>query len=260
MRKAFGLFAASLIMAGTALANEVRIGTSADYPPWESLNADNEVVGFDRDVGDEVCRRINATCVWENEDYNGLLPALQGGRFDVVISGLSITAERAEKVDFTIAYADAPSSVAVAARSQYGDIADMAALVASLADRTIGVQAGTTHERVVAAHFQGAILRLYDRPRSYRRRCYCRPYQCRDDGSFGLEPFFKERQGTKLKSLGPLLTSADFPEFGQGQGIAMRKGQDQLRARMNQAISDMLADGTLTKLSKAWFGYDLSAR
>ena len=260
MKKVLGLFAVSFIMVSTASANEIRIATSADYPPWESVNSDNEIVGFDRDFGDEVCRRIGAACTWENQAFDGLLPSLQIGRFDVVISGISITAERAEKVDFTIAYADAPNSIAVAARSQYGDIADSAALVAALVGRTIGVQTGSTHEQVVTAHFQGATVRAYDRPDQVVADLIAGRIDAALMERSAWGTFFEGDQGGELKYFGPLLTSADFSEFGQGQGVAMRKGQDELRTRMNQAISEMLADGTLATLSKTWFGYDLSAQ
>lgn len=260
MKKIFGLLATGFLIVGGASANDVRIGTSADYPPWESVNADNEIVGFDRDFGDEVCRRIGTACVWENQAYDGLLPSLQIGRFNVVISGISITAERAEKVDFTIAYADAPNAIAVSASAKYAQVADPASLVAALAGRTIGVQTGTTHEQVVKAHFQNADLRSYDRPDQAVSDLIAGRIDAALMERSAWESFFEGDQKTKLKYLGPLLTGTDFPEFGQGQGIAMRKGQDDLRNRMNQAISEMLADGTLAKMSKEWFGYDLSAR
>ena len=260
MKKILGLVAISFVLTGVASAEEVRIGTSADYPPWESVNADNEIVGFDRDFGDEVCRRIGATCTWENQAFDGLLPSLQIGRFDVVISGLSITEQRAEMVDFTVAYADAPNSVAAAADSAFGEVSDSAALVAALADRTIGVQTGTTHEQVVTAHFEGATLRTYDRPDQIVADLIAGRIDAAMMERSAWDPFFSGEQGAKLMYLGPLLTSADFGEFGQGQGIAMRKGQDDLRARMDQAISEMLADGTLAEMSETWFGYDLSAQ
>jgi len=87
-----------------AMAEDLRIGTSADYPPWESVDENNEIVGFDRDFGDEMCKRMEATCVWNNQTFDGLLPGLNVGKFDAVISGISINEERSKMVDFSAAY------------------------------------------------------------------------------------------------------------------------------------------------------------
>lgn len=64
--------------------------------------------------------------------------------------------------------------------------------------------------------------------------------------------------GDKLEQLGPLLTSADYAEFGQGQAVAFKQGRDELRARVDTAIGELLADGTIAAISKEWFGYDLT--
>lgn len=76
-----------------------------------------------------------------------------------------------------------------------------------------------------------------------------------------LEPFLQGDHKDKIGYMGPLLTSTDFAEFGQGQGVALsKKRSDDLQARMDKAIANMLADGTMGALSEKWFGYDLSAK
>lgn len=151
-------------MAGTACAQDLRIGSSADYPPWESVDAAGQIVGFDKDLGDEICKRIQANCSWQNQAYDGLLPGLQVGKFDLVISGVSINEERAAKVDFSTAYADAPNAIVVAPASDAASAKTAAELTEKLASAVIGVQTGTTHEQVVRAHFPNADIRVYDRP------------------------------------------------------------------------------------------------
>jgi polar amino acid transport system substrate-binding protein/octopine/nopaline transport system substrate-binding protein len=260
MKTLAALAAAGVLACTTASAEDLRIGTSADYPPWESVDANNEIVGFDRDFGDELCKRIEANCTWINQAYDGLLPALQIGKFDAVISGISITAERAKMVDFSAAYADAPNSVAGLADAEFGELGTSADLLAALADKTVGVQTGTTHEQVVKAHFEGAGLRSYDRPDQIVNDLLAGRIDAAMMETSALEPFLSGEQKGKLTYLGPLLTSADFAEFGQGQGIALGKGRADLQARMDAAIAEMLADGTLSQLSEKWFGYDLSAK
>lgn len=247
-------------MVGSAQAQDLRIGSSADFPPWESVDAAGQIVGFDRDVGDEVCKWIEATCTWQNQTFDGLLPGLQVGKFDLVISGISINEERAKQVDFSVAYADAPNAIVVAPSNDAASAKTAAELTEKLASAIIGVQTGTTHEAVIRAHFPNADIRVYDRPD-----------QVADDLTAGridaglMErsawgTLIKDRGSDKLVYAGPLLTSADFPEFGKGQGIALAKGKDELKGKIDKAIEGMLADGTMTTISKKWFGYDLSKK
>ncbi|MFJ6327911.1 MULTISPECIES: transporter substrate-binding domain-containing protein [unclassified Rhizobium] len=248
------------LLASIASADELRIGTSADYPPWESVDGSGKIIGFDKDVGDEICKRIAATCAWQNQAYDGLLPGLQIGKFDLVISGVSINDERSQKVDFSAAYADAPNAIVVAPGSEAASAKSAADLSKALAKASIGVQSGTTHEQVIRAHFPDADVHVYDRPD-----------QVADDLTAGRidaglmersawEPLVKERGKDKLVYAGPLLTGADFAEFGKGQGVAMAKGKSELKTKVDGAVEAMLKDGTVKTIAEKWFGYDVSKK
>ncbi len=248
---------AAVMMVGSASAESLRIGTSADFPPWESTDAAGNIVGFDREVGDEICKRIDAECTWANQAFDGLLPSLQVGKFDLVISGISITAQRAEQVDFTKAYADSPYHIATAKGNALAASKTRQDLEKALEGKAIGVQTGSTHEAVARKYFKDADVRLYERNE-----------QIADDITAGRieaglleqsvwEELMKTR-ADQIEFAGPLLTSADYAEFGNGQGIALKKGRDDLKARIDQAISSMLSDGTIGKISTKFFGYDLS--
>jgi len=248
---------ASLSAAG---AQQLQIGTSADYPPWESVEANGGIVGFDRDIGDEICKRLNASCNWQNQAYDGLLPGLQVGKFDLVISGVSINEERAQRVDFSAAYADAPNAMVVVAGSDAAASQTAQDLVGKLGSSAIGVQTGTTHEQVIRAHFPGADVRVYDRPDQIADDLLAGRIVAGLMERSAWEPLVKERGEGKLVYAGPLLTGADFPEFGLGQGVALKKGNTDLQARVNEAIAAMLQDGTIARLSQNRFGYDLSKK
>lgn len=258
----------SLILAAMALtvgisaagAETLTIGSSADYPPWESVNAANEIVGFDRDVGDEICTRIGAECTWVNQAFDGLLPGLQIGRFDLIMSGLSINEERAQQVDFSVAYADAPNNLVVAAGNEAANATDAAALVTAMDGKTIGVQTGSTHAAVLAAHFPNSEVRLYERAEQVGDDLVAGRIDAGLMERSAWEGIIEARGGESLVFAGPLLTTADFPEFGQGQAIAIKKGREDLKARIDEAVSAMLADGTIARLSQASFEYDLSYR
>ncbi|RRD21727.1 transporter substrate-binding domain-containing protein [Brucella pituitosa] len=251
------LLSLSVTVAG---AQQLHIGTSADYPPWESVDANGQIVGFDKDVGDEICRRIGATCVWQNQAYDGLLPGLQVGKFDLVMSGISINAERAQRVDFSSAYADAPNSIVVTSGNEAASSKDASGLIEKLGTSAIGVQTGTTHEQVIRAHFPNADVRVYDRPDQIADDLLAGRIDAGLMERSAWEPLVKERGEGKLVYAGPLLTGADFPEFGQGQGVALKKGNAELQTKVNEAIAGMLQDGTIAKLSQDRFGYDLSKK
>ena len=248
------------LIAGTAAAQDLRVASSADYPPWESVDAAGNIVGFDKDFGDALCKRIQATCVWQNQSFDGLLPGLQVGKFDLIISALSITDERAKTVDFSVAYADAPNSFVVPAGSSAAQAKTVADLSKALAKAVIGVQTGTTHEQVVRAHFPNADVRVYDRTDQIADDLIAGRLDAGLMERSAWEPLVKERGTDKLAYAGPLLTSADYPEFGKGQGVAMGKGKTDLKGKLDGAIAAMLADGSVKVMSEKWFHYDVSKR
>mgnify|MGYP001581738871 CR=1 FL=1 len=247
------------LLASAASAADLRIGSSADYPPWESVDATGAIVGFDRDVGDAICKKIDANCTWINQGFDGLLPGLAIGKFDLIISGMSINEERAQQVDFSAAYADAPNAVVVPAGSKIAAAKTAADLATALKGAVIGVQTGTTHEQVVRAHFEGADVRTYDRPDQIADDLVAGRLDAGLMERSAWDPLVQERGATKIVYAGPLLSGADFAEFGKGQGIAIPKGHDDLKKKIDAAVTGMLKDGEIKALSDKWFGYDVSA-
>lgn len=255
-----GLVALLLGTAGAAVAEDLRIGSSADYAPWESVDASGEIIGFDRDVADEMCKRLSLTCSWTNQSFDGLLPSLQVGKFDALMSGMSINEERAKMVEFTRAYADAPNGFAALVDNAMTDKTSKEDLLAGLAGKVIGVQSGTTHEQVVTAHMPDAEVRSYERNEQLVEDLRAGRVDVGLMEMSAWEPFLEGGDASGLKHIGPQLTGADYPEFGQGQGIALKKGNTEMKARMDGVIDAMLKDGTITALSQKWFGYDVSSK
>jgi ABC-type amino acid transport/signal transduction systems, periplasmic component/domain len=92
------------ISSGNAIAKEwstVRFGVDASYPPFESKSADGKLVGFDIDLGNEICHRLNAKCVWVENAFDGMIPALKGRKFDGVLSTMSMTPARQAQIAFS---------------------------------------------------------------------------------------------------------------------------------------------------------------
>ncbi len=92
------------LSAGFAAAQTVRLGTEGAYPPYNFVNDAGEVDGFERELGDELCKRAELTCEWVTNDWDSIIPNLQSGNYDVIMAGMSITDEREKVIDFTQPY------------------------------------------------------------------------------------------------------------------------------------------------------------
>lgn len=247
---------AIVLLLNNANGEGLRIGMSADFPPWGYTTPSGEMTGFDRDVGDAICQKINATCTWTNQAFDGLLPSLQIGKYDMLLSGISITDERKKNIDFSIAYGESPYQFAAPANSPLMTVKTKEELEKALTNKIIGVQSGTTHEYVIKEHFKNSDIRIYERNE-----------QMLDDLQVGrLDTALLEvgvwdsllKEDDEIKRFGPVLTAADYTEFGQGIGVALKKGNSSLKARIDKAIEALNKDGTIKKLSEKYFGYDVS--
>ncbi|MCW3589232.1 transporter substrate-binding domain-containing protein, partial [Burkholderia cenocepacia] len=100
------------VVASSGFAKEwstIRFGVDATYAPFESKNSDGKVVGFDIDLGNEICARLKAKCVWVENDFDGLIPALKAKKFDGVLSSMSMTPQRAEQIAFSAKLYNTPT-------------------------------------------------------------------------------------------------------------------------------------------------------
>ena len=88
-------------MASAKEWNTIRIGIDPTYPPFESIAKDGTVVGFDVDLGNALCEKLKAKCVWVQSSFDGLIPGLQARKFDVILSSMAANAKRREQIDFT---------------------------------------------------------------------------------------------------------------------------------------------------------------
>mgnify|MGYP004717673711 CR=1 FL=1 len=141
------LLAAILATAalGAHAADKINFGSSATYPPFESLDANNQIVGFDMDLAKALCKQMQAECTFTNHAFDSLIPALKFRKYDAVISGMDITPERDKQVSFTEPYY-ANSAVIIAKKGAYKSFED-------LKGKRIGAETGTTyHEYLPEKH------------------------------------------------------------------------------------------------------------
>lgn len=225
---------ASALIAGPLLADTVRMGTEGAYPPYNFVNDNGEVDGFEREVGDELCKRAGLECVWVTNDWDSIIPNLVSGNYDTIIAGMSITDERDEVIDFTQEYfpPDPSAYVGLAGASVDVNSGVIAAQTATIQAAFVAASGATvvefaTPEETVAAVRSGeadAVLADF---------AYLNP--------------LVEASGGELAIVG------DRVSIGGGVGMGVRESDGELRGKMNAAIDSMKADGSLSKLIAKWF-------
>ena len=261
-------------VASIANSQTIRIGTEGAYPPWNNLNSAGELEGAEIDFGNEACERMGVTCEWVTQDWDGIIPALLQGKYDIIIAGMSITEERKEIVNFTTGYMTDGARFAVLKNSGLANlnIAGMAKvnlnnaggkeqaaigqLIAAMDGKTVCVQSSTIHQNFLEKHMSGAVdVKLYQAVDDHNLdlaagRCDA---VLADVGS--IIDFMESDGGVDVAFTGPTFSGG---VFGDGVGGAVRKEDTDILEMWNAAIAEMSKDGTTAEITKEWFGRDIS--
>ena len=269
------IIALSLLnLATIANAKSIRIGTEGAYPPWNNLNSSGELEGAEIDFGNEACKRMGVDCEWVTQDWDGIIPALLNGKYDIIIAGMSITEERKEKVNFTTGYMTDGARFAVIKDSGLANLkvagmdkvnlnnaggkeqAAIGQLIAAMNGKTVCVQSSTIHQNFLEKHMAGAVdVRLYQAVDDHNLdlaagRCDA---ILADVGS--IVDFISTDGGVDVEFTGPTFSGG---VFGDGVGGAVRKEDTDILEMWNKVIVEMSADGTTANITKKWFGRDIS--
>ena len=154
--------AAVALFAGSASAQEkIVIASEGAYPPFNSLETDGTLTGFDIDIARALCDEMKAECEIVTNDWDGMIPALQSKKFDAIIASMSITPERLQQVDFSKKYYNTGPAIAVPKDS---DVTDLA----GLNGKTIGAQTSTTHANYAEKHMPDSDIKLYPTADEYK--------------------------------------------------------------------------------------------
>ena len=220
---------ASLAYAGSH--STIRMGTEGAYPPWNFLNDKGEVDGFERELGDELCKRAELTCEWVTNEWDSIIPNLVSGNYDTIIAGMSITGERDEVIDFTQNYTQPDPSAYLAMSADVdlkgGVIAAQTNTIQAAFIAEMGatlVEFATPEETIAAVKNGEADAVLADK--SY------------------LNPIADEDADLMLLEQEELI--------GGGVGMGIRESDGELRAKFDAAIQSMKDDGSLNALIEKW--------
>jgi octopine/nopaline transport system substrate-binding protein len=263
------------LLAGPAAAQKkwetVRIATEGAYAPWNFSGPGGKLDGFEIELANDLCARMKVKCEIVAQDWDGIIPALQAGKYDAIMAGMSITDERRKVIDFTRAYANAPNGLLAEKSSDLAKMPgtgsrfnldkDMAgaqkaidAVKAALKGKTIGVQGSTTHAAFADKFYKGA--------------AEIREYKTTEQHDLDLAAGRIDAVLADSTALLATLAKSEFKDhalvgpgfvggvLGGGVGAGIRKADADLKKMFDDAIAAATADGTVKRLSEKWFKID----
>jgi lysine/arginine/ornithine transport system substrate-binding protein len=238
------------VSAGAAHAKDwttVRFGVDASYAPFESKAPDGKLVGFDIDLGNEICKRLNAKCVWVEQDFDGMIPALKAKKFDGVLSSMTITPQREEQIAFSAKLFNTPTRLVAKKGTNLVPTAD------SLKGKSVGVEQGTIQETYAKENWAPKGVNVV--PYQNQDQVYADLLSGRLDAALQDEVqadlgFLKTPRGAGFQFAGKEIPTG-------AAAIGLRKEDADLKGKIDKAIADMIKDGTYKKIEAKYFDFDV---
>ena len=270
---------ASLFLIGNVYADKIKIGTEGAYPPWNSKDASGNLIGFEVELAQELCAIMKYECTIVEQDWDGMIPALVMRKFDAIMAGMSITAERQKTITFSQGYADEVASLAVMKGSSLegmdtpeginlslggSDVKKaLKTLTGALAGKTVCTQTGTIHQNFLESGDVGSVN--------------VRTYKTQDEVNLDLTSGrcdvalaaavaftdYADKSGKPVVLVGPTFSGG---AFGNGVGVGIRQASDSAIGKrdakilkdFNKAINKARKQGIISKLAIKHFGFDAS--
>lgn len=269
----------TLILSAVALAaslqsahaaDKIRIATEGAYAPWNFSGPNGTLEGFEIDLANDLCKRMNRECEIVAQNWDGIIPSLTAGKYDAIMAGMSITPKREEVIAFSTPYAAAINSFAVlddsdlaglpmagkplsvdseAARPVLEEIAKL------VGGKTVGVQGSTTASSFMEQYFKDAAdVREYKTTEEHNFDLVSGRLDAVVANATVLAAVMEKEDMAGTKLAGPLFSGKVFGMIG----IGLRKEDTALKADFDAAITAARADGTVKTLSEKWFKLDVS--
>ena len=247
---ALALSSVSTVFA--AIPQKIRIGTDPTYAPFESKNAQGQLIGFDIDLAKELCKRINTQCTFVENPLDALIPSLKAKKIDAIMSSLSITEKRQQEIAFSDKLYAADSRLIAAKGSPIQPTLE------SLKGKHVGVLQGSTQEAYANERWrsQGVDVVAYaNQDLIYSDLAAGRLDAALQDEVAASEGFLKQPAGKDYAFAGPSVKDKKY--FGDGTGIGLRKEDGELKAAFDKALGEMRKDGTYDKMAKKYFDFNV---
>lgn len=243
--------AVTLLASSTIWAQStIRLGTEGAYPPFNYYDSNGQLAGFDIDIGNALCEQMGANCVWVAQDWDGIIPALMAGRYDVILASMFITDRRMEQVSFTDPY-QASAMTFVGHKS--ANITDVSP--AALAGKTIGAQGSTTQGDFLEAQYPDSTIRLYPTQDAVNLDLANGRLDLQAGDIIPMVEWLQTQEGSCCERVGELITDPEY--VGYGVGMAVRKNDDALRERLNAALAAIIENGVYEEINNRYFDVNL---
>lgn len=243
---------AALLAAGAAQAQEVKVGfDAAPYPPFTAPDSSGKWGGWEIEIQDALCAAAKVTCVQVPTAWDGIIPSLNSGKIDAIMSSMSITDERKKVIDFTDKYYNTPTAI-VGPKDQAFE-----ATPEGLAGKVIGVQSSTVHAAYAKKHFTDAAeIKEYQAQDEVNADLVAGRLDAIQADSIALDAFLETPEGAACcDKKGDV--AADPAILGAGVGVGLRKDSAELKEKFNAAIKQIRADGTYDRITKKYFDFDI---
>ncbi len=243
------------LLCGTAEAKDwktVRIGTDATFPPFESVDSTGAIVGWEVEYGNALCAKMGVTCIWQNQDWDGIIPSLLAGKYDIIVSSMNETPARAEKVLFTDVYYAAPPAFMGVASDKSTDISPEA-----LKGKTIGAQSSSVHANFLSKYYKDSEVKLYPGGDEANMELKNGRLDYVLNDSIVSQNFIDKTADGCCRIVSTVERKKYIDVFGPGVAAAVRKDDADLATMFNKAIAALKADGTFDKLAAKYFKVDI---
>lgn len=242
--------ALAALAAGSAAAADLRICVEGAYPPFSEVTPAGDLIGFDIDIAEALCTEMGGSCELVQTEWDGIIPALLERKCDAIIASMSITEDRKKVIDFTNKYYNTPAKFVAK------EGAGLDASPEGLAGKTVGVQRGTIHQDFMEGEFPGVELKLYGtQDEAYLDLASGRVDAVMADSIAINDGFLETDAGKGYAFFGP---GYDMPKYhGEGVGIGIRKGSDDLKESFNGAIDAIRSNGTYKTIQDKYFDFDV---
>ncbi len=236
-----------LAVASTAQAETLRIASEGAYPPFNYVDSDNKLHGFDIDIANALCERMKVQCTIVVQDWEGIIPALMAKKYDAIVASMNVTDERKKKIAFTNRYYRTPLSIAVAKDSKITDAQT------SFKGLTVGAQSYSTQAIYAEEHYgaAGANVKLYPTNDEAASDLAAGRLDGVIADKYPLLAWVEGAGKDCCKIIG------DVNGTNTDASIAVRKDDHALRERLNKALDEIVADGTYKKISSRYFAFDI---
>lgn len=245
-----------LCVSTTAIASgadikAVRIAVEGAFPPFNYLDSQNQLQGFDVDIAKALCEEAKLKCEFVIQEWTGMIPNLLAGRYDAIISSMSMSAERRQKVAFTQKYYDSPSVFIVRKGSAISGVTPD-----DLANVKLGVTAETAQESYVKKYLSGVTTTVvHESPDLYKQLAEGNVDIIFEDKLAVYDWLANTKAGSCCEFKGADIKNTEY--FGDGAGVAVRRDDKDLLATFNSALAAIQASDVYDTINAKYFPFSI---